>query len=57
MATLNDPINTQDIVDRFEDFVTTTADNQLPVWGTNAVPFSQMPTSYFAGTTTQTILV
>lgn len=55
MATLNDPINTQDIVDRFVDFVTTTADNQLPVWGTNARPFSQMPTSYFAGTTTQTI--
>jgi hypothetical protein len=55
MASLNDPINVTDIIARYQDFVTAAADNQLPIWGTDAVPFSQMPTSYFAGTTTQPV--
>jgi hypothetical protein len=51
MATLTNPISPQNIVDRYADFVTSVA-NQNIVWGTNALPFSQMPASNFGGTTT-----
>ena len=37
MATLNNPINAQNIIDRFSDYVVASA-NQGIVWGTNAVP-------------------
>jgi hypothetical protein len=51
MATLTNPIITQNIVDRYADFVTIVA-NQNIIWGTNALPFSEMPSSNFGGTTT-----
>ena len=50
MTTLNNPITSQNIVDRFADFVTTTANTGI-TWGTNNKPFSQMPDSYLGGTT------
>jgi hypothetical protein len=51
MATLTNPITPQNIVDRYADFVTIVA-NQNIIWGTNALPFSDMPSSNFGGTTT-----
>jgi hypothetical protein len=50
MATLNNPINPQNIVDRFADYVVATGNSGI-VWGTNSVPFGEMSTSYFGGTT------
>jgi len=50
MATLNNPIEEQNIVDRFADYVVSTANSGIS-WGTNSVPFSEMSTSYFGGTT------
>jgi hypothetical protein len=50
MTTLNNPISPQNIVDRFADFVTTTANSSI-VWGTNNIPFSQFDPAQFAGTT------
>jgi hypothetical protein len=50
MATLTNPINTQNIVDRFADYVTLIADSGIS-WGTNAVPFGEFSTSYFGGST------
>ena len=50
MATLTNPIRTQNIVDRFADYVTATASSGIS-WGTNSVPFGEFPTSYFGGTT------
>ena len=50
MATLTNPITAQNIVDRYADFVTTTA-NESIVWGTNALPFAEMPPTNFGGTT------
>lgn len=50
MATLTNPINTQNIVDRFADYVTTTADSGIS-WGTNAYPFGEFDPSYFGGDT------
>ena len=40
MATLNNPINAQNIVDRFADFVTTTANASI-LWGTDDRPFPE----------------
>jgi len=51
MASLTSPITTQNIVDRFADYVRDTANANIS-WGTNSVPFSEMSTSYFGGTTT-----
>lgn len=53
MTTLNNPVNPQNIVDRFVDFVTTTANSSI-VWGTDNKPFVDMPDSTFAGTTAGT---
>lgn len=51
MATLTGNITAQNIIDRFADYVVATANSGI-VWGTNAVPFSDFPTSVFGGTTT-----
>jgi hypothetical protein len=40
MATLNNPINPQNIVDRFADYVVATANSGI-AWGTNAYPFAE----------------
>lgn len=50
MATLTNNINPQNIVDRFADYVTATADSGI-TWGTNALPFSQFDAGYLGGTT------
>ncbi len=50
MATLNNPVNAQNIVDRFADYVVAQANSSIS-WGTNAVPFSEMSTAYFGGDT------
>jgi hypothetical protein len=50
MATLNNPINKQNIVDRFADYVQATANSGIS-WGTNAKPFSEFPDSLFGGDT------
>lgn len=50
MATLTNPIEEQNIVDRFADYVVATANAGI-TWGTNSVPFTEMPTSNFGGTT------
>ena len=50
MATLNNPINPQNIVDRFADYVTATA-NQGIVWGTDVLPFPEFNSAEFGGTT------
>ena len=46
MATLTNPINAQNIVDRFADYVTATADSGIS-WGTNALPFSEFNSANF----------
>lgn len=55
MATLNNPINKQNIVDRFADFVVVTANANI-VWGTNNRPSQYFTSTYigfepFGGTT------
>ena len=50
MATLTSPIRTQNIVDRFADYVTATASSGIS-WGTNAYPFGEFPGGYFGGST------
>ena len=50
MATLTNPINAQNIVDRFADYVVATANSGIS-WGTNAVPFGEMSTAFFGGDT------
>ncbi len=50
MATLNNPINPQNIVDRFADYVVATGNAGI-VWGTDAIPFGEMDVSFFGGTT------
>ena len=47
---LTNPIEEQNVVDRFSDYVTDTANSGI-VWGTNSLPFTEMPSSNFAGTT------
>jgi len=51
MATLTNNINSQNIVDRFADYVTATARAGIS-WGTNAVPFGEFSAAYFGGVTT-----
>jgi hypothetical protein len=50
MATLTSPVRTQNIVDRFADYVTATADSGIS-WGTNAYPFGEFDGNNFGGTT------
>ena len=50
MATLTDPINAQNIVDRFSDYVVSTANSGIS-WGTGALPFPEMPAANFGGGT------
>jgi hypothetical protein len=50
MVTLTNPIQPQNIVDRFADYVTLTADSGI-VWGTNSVPFVEFDPAYFGGST------
>lgn len=50
MATLTNPVTPQNIVDRFADYVTATANSGIS-WGTNALPFAEFPSGFFAGTT------
>lgn len=49
MATLTNPINKQNVVDRFADYVVATANAGIS-WGTNATP-PYFSTAYFGGTT------
>lgn len=51
MATLNNPVNPQNIIDRFVDYVTVTANTGI-VWGTDVSPFPEFDTLNFGGTTT-----
>jgi hypothetical protein len=53
MVVLTNPITPQNLVDRFNDFVTTTANTGI-VWGTNTKPFTEMPTATYQGTTSGT---
>jgi hypothetical protein len=48
MATLTSPISPQNIVDRFKDFVTDTANSSI-IWGTDNKPFTDMPDATFSG--------
>lgn len=48
MATLNNPVGTQNIVDRFADYVVATANAGI-VWGYNNRPFYEFPPEYFGG--------
>lgn len=50
MATLNNPINAQNIVDRYSDYVTAVANANI-AWGTNAKPFEEMDVNQFGGST------
>ena len=51
MATLNNPINPQNIVDRFADYAVATANSGIS-WGTNAYPFAEWTYgAEFGGTT------
>lgn len=50
MATLTNPINSQNIVDRFADYVVVNANAGI-TWGTNNTPFPEFSTSFFGGTT------
>jgi hypothetical protein len=50
MAQLTNPIVSQNIVDRFADYVVSTANSGIS-WGTNAKPFSEMSSDFFGGTT------
>jgi hypothetical protein len=47
---LTNPIQPQNIVNRFSDYVTATADSGIS-WGTNAYPFGEFDPSYFGGDT------
>jgi hypothetical protein len=49
MATLNNPIGSQNIVDRFADYVVATGNAGIS-WGTNAYPFGEFPNIFGGGT-------
>ena len=53
MVTLTNPVTPQNIVDRFADFVLGAANTGI-VWGTNTLPFAEMPGATYAGTTSGT---
>lgn len=50
MAELNNPVNAQNVVNRFADYVTTTANSGI-VWGTGALPFTEWNLDVFGGDT------
>jgi len=50
MASLTNPINAQNIINRFSDYVTATANSGIS-WGTDSKPFDEMSSDYFGGTT------
>jgi hypothetical protein len=50
MATLNNPITSQNIVDRFADYVLASANSGIS-WGTNVYPFAEFNGAKFGGTT------
>lgn len=50
---ISDPVSKTGIVNRFEDLVTDVANASI-VWGTNSLPFPEMPTGNYAGTTSGT---
>lgn len=50
MASLTNPVNPQNIVNRFADYVVATANSGIS-WGYNAVPFGEFPSGYFGGYT------
>jgi len=50
MASLDNPVILQNIVDRFADYLVATANSGI-VWGTNAIPFPELSAAYFGGTT------
>lgn len=56
MATLNDPVNVQEIIDRFKDFVDATANSGIE-WGTDVKPFPELTDAdaaiLFGGTTNE----
>ena len=47
--TISDPISKQGIVDKFEDLVTDVANANI-VWGTDSLPFAEMPAGNYGGT-------
>lgn len=55
MVALTNPVTPQNIVDRFKDLVTDVANTSI-VWGTDNKPFSEMPDSNYAGTTSGTTI-
>lgn len=56
MATLNDPVKVQEIIDRFKDFVDATANSSVE-WGTDVKPFPELTDAdaamLFGGTTNE----
>ena len=50
MASLDNPIKLQNLIDRFADYVVATANSGI-TWGTNAIPFPELSAAYFGGTT------
>src|SRR5210317_1125802 len=52
---ISDPVSKTGIVNRFEDLVTDVANASI-VWGTNSLPFPEMPTGNYAGTTSGTTI-
>lgn len=50
MAALTNPVNAQNIVDRFADYVVGSANSGIS-WGTNAYPFAEFDGNYFGGGT------
>lgn len=50
MASLTDPIKSQEQVDRFADYVVATANSGI-VWATNNPPFAEFPLGNFGGDT------
>jgi hypothetical protein len=50
MASLDNPITPQNIVDRFADYVVATGNSNI-AWGYNAYPFAEFDGNYFGGYT------
>lgn len=50
MVSLTNPVEEQNVVNRFADYVPPAANTSIS-YGTNSVPFSQFSTSFFGGTT------
>src|SRR5210317_809387 len=52
---ISDPVSKTGIVNKFEDLVTD-VENASVEWGTNSLPFPEMPTGNYAGTTSGTTI-